>query len=124
MAREWRDSLAKLSEILGATVTTASIPGGAYSLAVARTAAEAGCKVLFTSEPTARTHMVDGCLVVGRYALQHAAPPQTAAALAAGKFLPAARQALLWNAKKAAKRLGGAAYLQARKLLLNKGNRE
>ena len=120
MLREWRDSLAKLSDILGANVTTASVPGGFYSRDVARAAAEAGVKTLFNSEPTAKTAMVDGCLVVGRYAIQRATPPRAAAALATGKFLPTMQQALLWNMKKAAKNIGGPAYLKLRKALLQK----
>ena len=121
MLREWRDSLAKLSDILGANVTTASVPGGFYSRDVARAAAEAGLKTLFNSEPTSKTKTVDGCQVIGRYAIQRATPPRAAAALAAGKFLPTMRQALLWNAKKAAKRIGGPVYLKVRKALLRKG---
>jgi peptidoglycan/xylan/chitin deacetylase (PgdA/CDA1 family) len=118
MLREWRDSRAKLSDILGAEVVAASVPGGFYSRDAARAAAEAGLKVLFTSEPTDKIATVDGCLVAGRYAVQRATPPQIAAALAAGRFLPAARQAALWQAKKLAKRAGGTAYLKLRRALL------
>ena len=46
----------------------------------------------------------------------------TAAALAAGDWLPCARQAVVWNAKKMTKRLGGERYLQIRKALLRHGN--
>lgn len=120
MLREWRDSRTKLSDILGADITTASVPGGFYSNAVARAAAEAGFKTLFNSEPAAKTATVDGCLVIGRYAVQRATPPRAAVALAAGKFLPAAQQTLLWNVKKAAKNLGGPVYLKLRKALLSK----
>ena len=114
MLREWRDSVARLSDILGVPVVTASIPGGAYSRITAETAAAAGLRVLFTSEPTTKITTVDGCLIVGRYAVQRATPPAVAAALAAVKFLPAMRQALLWNAKKIAKKTAGPLYLKFR----------
>jgi peptidoglycan/xylan/chitin deacetylase (PgdA/CDA1 family) len=114
MLREWRDSLAKLADLLGGPVATASVPGGFYSREVARAAAEAGVKILFTSEPTAKTDTIDGCLIVGRYSIQRGTSPQAAAALAAGKFLPAAQQNLLWNTKKLAKKLIGPLYAAVR----------
>src|SRR5262245_47304812 len=47
-----------LRDILGESVTVASVPGGYYGRAVAETAAEAGIRVLFNSEPTTRTQTV------------------------------------------------------------------
>src|SRR2546421_11759443 len=69
LVEEWRRSCAVLSDILGEAVTTASVPGGFYSKAVAEAAAEAGVRLLYTSEPTTRTWTVAGCEVRGRYSV-------------------------------------------------------
>lgn len=119
---EWRRSVAALSEIVGERVRVASVPGGHYSRAVAETAAESGIEFLFTSEPTARVREVEGCAVVGRYSVQRWTTPEAAAAIATGKFAPRARQALLWNAKKLTKRLGGEYYLKMRRTLIGHGS--
>lgn len=119
---EWQRSVAALSEIVGERVRVASVPGGHYSRAVAETAAESGIEFLFTSEPTARVREVEGCTVVGRYSVQRWTTPEAAAAFATGKFAPRARQALLWNAKKLTKRLGGEYYLKMRRTLIGHGS--
>lgn len=111
---EWRRSCAALGEILGEEVTEASVPGGYYSRAVAEAAAEAGVRTLFTSEPTAATWRVGGCVVVGRYTVYRGMSAGQSAALAAGRRLARWRQALWWNVKKAAKAIGGRAYLALR----------
>jgi peptidoglycan/xylan/chitin deacetylase (PgdA/CDA1 family) len=67
MRDEWRRSIDRLADITGAPCTTASVPGGDASLLVGRTAAAAGIRVLFTSEPTLRPARIGGCLVVGRF---------------------------------------------------------
>jgi peptidoglycan/xylan/chitin deacetylase (PgdA/CDA1 family) len=120
MLREWRDSAARLAEILDHRVTVASVPGGYYSRQVAAAAAQAGIETLFTSEPTARVQIVDGCRVMGRYVLQQGMGPETAAGLAAGRLAPRLRQAALWKAKQAAKALGGELYLHVRESILKK----
>ena len=51
--REWRQSIARLSAVLGDPVKVASVPGGYYSREVGESAAAAGIEALFTSEPTA-----------------------------------------------------------------------
>jgi peptidoglycan/xylan/chitin deacetylase (PgdA/CDA1 family) len=51
-AEEWSRSRAVLEDILGESVTTASVPGGFYSRRIARVASSVGIRVLFTSEPT------------------------------------------------------------------------
>lgn len=121
MLREWRSSAEALSEILGRPVTAASVPGGYYSRRVAEAAAESGFTHLFTSEPTAGLRRVGGCLVIGRYAVQRWTTPRAAAAIAAGRLAPRLRQAVLWNAKKATKAVGGEFYLRARKALIGRG---
>src|SRR3954470_18219066 len=51
---EWLGSCSAISEIIGAGVTEASVPGGDFAPRVAKAAAQAGIVRLFTSEPTAR----------------------------------------------------------------------
>ena len=118
MLREWRESLKVLSDILGEPVDTASVPGGFYSRQVALAAAEAGYKLLFTSEPVTRSREVQGCLILGRYMIQRKTSPKVAAGLAAGRLAPGLQHVFVWNAKKVAKRLGGKYYLELRKSLL------
>ena len=112
LLREWDRSRAILEDILGESVTTASVPGGFHSCKVARAAAEAGIRALFTSEPTGRTHRVDGCLVVGRYTIRPGMTARSVAAIAAGHRAPRFRQAVSWNIKKVAKALAGTAYMR------------
>jgi hypothetical protein len=118
LRREWTDSLKKVSDILGAEVKIGSIPGGQYSQSVAETAAEAGMKILFTSEPTTQCWQVNGCILFGRYTVQQWTSAQTVVALAQGQRVPCFRQAALWNAKKFTKALGGEYYLKVRKKLI------
>ncbi len=118
LSREWRDSVAALSDVLGTLVDTASVPGGYFSRAVAETAAEAGIRFLFTSEPTTRVTHVGGSRVIGRYTLRrwHAAP--VAAGLVAASSAARSGQWLRWNTLKVAKRLGGDVYLRWRERML------
>jgi hypothetical protein len=116
--REWNVSVNVLSDLLGRQVELASIPGGQYSREVAEAASQAGIKVLFTSEPTTRRDSINGCLILGRYSIQRKTAPQTAAAIANGKFGPRACQTLLWQSKKMIKELGGQYYLKLRESLL------
>ena len=119
---EWEASVDALSKIVGEQVITASVPAGFYSKQVARAAAAAGLKVLFNSEPVTRVRRVDGCLVIGRFALQRGTSPETAAALAASRPFPRLREFASWNAKKAAKKVGGEAYVALRRALLNRAS--
>lgn len=118
LEREWRESLSVLSDILSAPVAIASVPGGSYSRAVGAAAARTGIRVLFTSEPTSSVGSVDGCTLIGRFSIQQGTSSQTAAALAAGDFLPQLRRSIYWNFKKGLKRLGGNAWLEFRKAVL------
>ena len=114
LRREWADSLALLSDILGTRVRTASVPGGYFSRVVAETAAEAGVQLLFTSEPTSRPTRVGSCTVLGRYTLRRDDPGSRAADLVAASHGARVRQWSIWNAKKVLKALGGETYLRAR----------
>jgi len=119
---EWSRSRAALTDILGDDVRVASVPGGDFTPQVAEAAAEAGLTRLFTSEPTSESRQAFGVTLVGRFIIQRWTTAQTAAALAAGEWLACAQQAVVWNAKKMTKRLGGERYLQVRKLLLGHGD--
>lgn len=116
--REWAQSRLVLADILGQPVETASVPGGHYSRGVARAAARAGVRTLFTSEPTTKKWEIDGCLILGRYTVFRGDGPALAAALASGRWWPCWRQALSWNLKKLAKRAGGDFYLACRERYL------
>jgi len=119
---EWSRSRAMLGDILGSEVTVASVPGGDFAPQVAEAAATAGLTRLFTSEPSTGSRQAFGVTLIGRFAIQRWTAAGTAAALAAGEWLPCAQQAVVWNAKKMTKRLGGERYLQIRKLLLGHGD--
>jgi peptidoglycan/xylan/chitin deacetylase (PgdA/CDA1 family) len=110
LAAEWGDSVARLSDVLGARVDVASIPGGFYSPAVAASAFDSGIRYLFTSEPTTRVVRRGEAWLIGRYALQRGMGPDAAAAFAQGAGTARQRQWLLWNIKKPAKRWAGPAY--------------
>jgi hypothetical protein len=118
IVEEWRRSACILEDIIGEPVQTGSVPGGFFSRKVAKAAAKAGLRALFTSEPTAGTYSVNGCAVLGRFTLQQGASAQTAAALARGQLVPCLRQSLYWNAKKILKIAGGAAWLKLRRRIL------
>lgn len=120
IAAEWQVSCEILSDITGVPTTTASVPGGFYSRRVAVAAAQSGIRLLFTSEPTAVPHLVEGCVVQGRYSIDRGVPTATVAAIAAGKVLPRWRQALAWQAKKVAKKLVGPLYANLRERWLNR----
>lgn len=121
--REWRDSRLRLEDLLGAAVTAASVPGGYYSRAVATAAAEAGIRVLFTSEPRRSAIMVDGIVVVGRFSITRRTREGDVRSLASGRQGVALQQRLAWDAKKIAKRLGGEAWLALRRKLFDLGSR-
>ncbi len=118
---EWTRSIKILSDILGEQVDTASVPGGYYSNRVGETAAAAGVRVLFNSEPTTAVHVVLGCLVVGRYNIFRGMPPGVSGDLVSVHSDARSRQWLYWNFKKVAKRIAGRPYLAARQWLLRKG---
>ena len=110
MLNEWTRSRDVLENLLGHRVTVASVPGGYFSAAVARTAAEAGLRLLFTSEPTTRPCAGNGCVVAGRFTVRANAPHDFARRLVAPP--PRTRRAewASWNAKKMIKPLLGSTY--------------
>jgi peptidoglycan/xylan/chitin deacetylase (PgdA/CDA1 family) len=67
MVVEWQRSSDVLSQLLGEPCVTAAVPGGEISRLVLRSAATAGLRYLFTSEPWLRPRVVGGCWVLGRF---------------------------------------------------------
>jgi peptidoglycan/xylan/chitin deacetylase (PgdA/CDA1 family) len=118
IVREWTDSLSRLSDILGEQVETGSVPGGYYSNKVAEAAAVSGIRTLYTSEPTSRSHEVNGCVVIGRFTIKRGMSAETAAALARADRFARLQQSATWGAKKALKIVGGAAWLKIRRRVL------
>jgi len=114
---EWETSVGRLSEIVGSTVLTGSVPGGYYSRMIAQAARQSGIQVLFNSEPVRTTRIVEGLVVVGRYAVRRDTTAEEAAAAAVGKTSVWMRQYAAWNARKPLKRLAGAHYTRARRAL-------
>jgi hypothetical protein len=112
--------VARISEILGSKVTEASVPGGYYSREVGESAAAAGIETLFTSEPTSKVSLLNGCRVMGRYVVQRGMSPEWSGGFASGRARQCLRQAALWKVKRIAKSLGGARYLQLRNAILEK----
>lgn len=117
--QEWYRSRCVLEDLLSVEITSASVPGGFYSTTVAQQAARAGVRYLFNSEPTTTETSINGCRILGRYTVYRGMTALQAAGLLSSSW-PRYQQAWLWNAKKFAKRTGGAGYLKVRELLLRK----
>jgi peptidoglycan/xylan/chitin deacetylase (PgdA/CDA1 family) len=117
---EWRKSIDRLSQITGNAVTVGSVPGGYCSLRVARAAARSGLEVLFTSEPVVTARSVEGCLLLGRYAILAGTQPRTAARLARGDRALRLRQLASWKAKGVAKTILGDRYRSIRTAVLER----
>jgi peptidoglycan/xylan/chitin deacetylase (PgdA/CDA1 family) len=117
---EWSHSAGLLAEALGRPVSTASVPGGLYSARVGRAAAAAGFTTLFTSVPSQRLRSIDGCLLIGRYAIRRDTPAGEAAAAAAGRAVLWARQRTAWQLRHAARRVAGDRYEGVRRKLLTR----
>lgn len=121
LLREWGESIAALSDIIGEPVTTASVPGGFYSPEVGKAAAACGVVVLFTSEPTVSVRTIeDSCLLVGRFSIVRETSAETAGRLAAGELGPRLAQFATWNVKKPAKAALGNRYRAVREALLRR----
>ncbi len=59
---------------------------------------------------------MEGCLVLGRYAIWQGMSPAIAAGLASERLMPRIRQLLSWKLKKGAKSVAGPAYTKMRNL--------
>jgi peptidoglycan/xylan/chitin deacetylase (PgdA/CDA1 family) len=115
---EWSRSGQALAEALGRPIPTASVPGGLYSRSVGRAAAQAGFSTLFTSLPSQRVRSIDGCRLIGRYAIRSDTGADEATAAAAGRSLPWARQRAAWRLRGAVKTIAGRRYESLRRRLL------
>jgi peptidoglycan/xylan/chitin deacetylase (PgdA/CDA1 family) len=68
MLEEWRVSCDLVAQLLGEPCEVASVPGGDMSARVQRSAAEAGVRYLFTSDPTITpAHDGGSCWTLGRF---------------------------------------------------------
>lgn len=114
---EWSRSCLILSDIIKEPIVSASVPGGFYSLEVARAARQAGIQVLFNSEPTTTPVQVDGLWILGRYNVYRGMSASDAASLI-GSPLRRWRQSAFWNMKKVAKVLAGPVYKSIRQRIL------
>jgi peptidoglycan/xylan/chitin deacetylase (PgdA/CDA1 family) len=110
MVREWASSRTVLEGILGHDVTVASVPGGYFSPTVARAAATAGIRVLFTSEPVTSIHAVAGCTVIGRFTIRRGDPADAAQRLVIPAPWARSTAWVTWNAKGLVKPLLGPSY--------------
>lgn len=117
--REWRNSIARLTEIIDAPVRVAAVPGGYTNHLVARIAAEEGIRFLFTSEPRVRlVHVLDSQML-GRFMIKQSTSARAAVALAGHSKSLQLLQWLRWNGLKAAKKGLGRAYPALRSALLS-----
>lgn len=81
MVGEWRDSRARLADLLGEECTTAAVPGGHISGAVLRSADTAGLRALFTCDPTLAPRFEGNCQVFGRFLVKRTTSRAQMAAL-------------------------------------------
>jgi peptidoglycan/xylan/chitin deacetylase (PgdA/CDA1 family) len=108
---EWRTSRHLLEDLLGHEVVTASVPGGFYSPRVAGAAVDAGIRTLFTSEPVIHPRPIEGCTILGRFAIRYRTSSHHCASLV--RPSPWSRWAALadWKAKALIKPILGTAYV-------------
>lgn len=115
---EWSRSVDILSEVLGESVDTASVPGGHYSKRVAETAAAAGIRILFNSEPTTKVHRIGSCIILGRFSIVRGTRTTTSGNLVSKYGYARLGQSVFWSAKKIAKIIAGQHYVAIRRHLL------
>ncbi len=113
LQREWSESSAVLTDILGTPTWCGSVPGGFFSLRVAIAAQRAGMKLLFNSEPTCRWSRFSELHIAGRLPIVNHTSPAMAATLAAGDARTILQQQFVWAGKKFAKAVAGSFYRQA-----------
>jgi peptidoglycan/xylan/chitin deacetylase (PgdA/CDA1 family) len=120
MREEWARSRMVLEDLLGHKVEIASVPGGYYSRRVARSARDAGLRVVFTSEPITTSHDEDGTLVIGRFTLRRGHPTDRAGRLARRERWTRYQEWASWHAKGMVKPLLGPLYSPAADWVLSR----
>ena len=108
MLAEWCDSRARLEDIVGAEVISASVPGGDSSPSVERSAALAGLRLLFTSEPELSPRRAGHAWVLGRACVKTTTSLASVRALAS--FRGWRRRWMIWRAKDVARTALDPAY--------------
>jgi peptidoglycan/xylan/chitin deacetylase (PgdA/CDA1 family) len=116
--REWKESAARLADIIGESIVLASVPGGFYGRNVAVAAAECGIQALFTSEPVASVENVDGCLVSGRYTIHRRDGAATAGRIAGGEGWLRFLHYCHWRSTRLMQSVGGIYYHRLRRAWL------
>ena len=112
MRDEWANSRRVLEDLVGHDVDVASVPGGYFSKAVATAAADAGIRILFTSEPVTSFDRIDGCLIAGRFTIRSGDASDASRQLVAMSGWARSRAWLDWNAKGLVKLILGPAYIR------------
>jgi peptidoglycan/xylan/chitin deacetylase (PgdA/CDA1 family) len=123
MREEWLRSRAVLEDILGHAVDVASVPGGYFSGAVARSADQAGLRTLFTSEPTTVAGAENRCALIGRFTIRRGHGPDVARKFAEPAPWARCGAWTTWNAKGLVKPLLGPTYMRVADWLLASRNR-
>lgn len=68
---EWVQSAQILSQIIGSDINIASIPNGYYSREVLTACKNAGFEVIYTSKPSAKSVIINGIELKGRYVVHN-----------------------------------------------------
>ena len=110
MVEEWSRSRRVLEDLLGHAVHVASVPGGYFSTAVARAAAEAGITSLFTSEPITTISQRSTCALIGRYTIRRGDADDIARRFVVPSSWARSTAWIAWNAKGLIKPLLGPSY--------------
>lgn len=118
MVSEWSRSCRLLEDLLGRHVEVASVPGGYFSLDVARAAREAGIRMLFTSEPVTRIDACDDCLLLGRFTIRRGDRRDKSQRLVSAAPWVRSMEWANWNAKGLVKPLLGSSYVRIADWLL------
>jgi peptidoglycan/xylan/chitin deacetylase (PgdA/CDA1 family) len=120
MREEWARSRMVLEDLLGHPIEIASVPGGYYSRRVARSARDAGLRIVFTSEPITTSLDEDGTLVIGRFTLRRGHSTDRAGRLARREPWTRYQEWASWRAKGLVKPLLGPLYSPTADWLLSR----
>lgn len=105
MLKEWRQSCDILAQIIREEITVASVPGGEMDFSTEKSAANAGIKFLFTSEPEVRPFNTGELVTLGRLCPKRSTPVELVADWA--KFKGLKRQLVLRKGKQVLKKAAG-----------------